>query len=102
MKPVQNCTGFIFCIFHAVEFCQIYSFSWLFCLYRYGRNIPRYDFVGSEDCDVIEDGCMQYLVKKTDHSLDCFTGDRLLYDINQDKDSSLQSLIDLFLSEKEG
>ena len=68
-----------------------------FSFFRYGRNIPRYDFVGSEQCDIIEDGCEQYMVKKDDHRLDCFTGERLLNDINKDYDSSLQSLLDLFL-----
>ena len=57
--------------------------------------------MGTEHCDIIEDGCMQYFVKKDDHTLDCFTGERLLIDINEGRQSSLKALLDMLPIERE-
>ena len=56
--------------------------------------------MGTEHCDIIEDGCMQYFVKKDDHTLDCFTGERLLIDINEGRQSSLKALLDMLPIER--
>ena len=50
--------------------------------------------MGSEHCDIIEKNCMLYAVQKDDHSLDCYTGEPLLHDIDKDRKSSLQTLLD--------
>ncbi|KAL3872116.1 hypothetical protein ACJMK2_040068 [Sinanodonta woodiana] len=65
----------------------------------FGLNQHRYDYVGLEHCDIVDKKCERYFVRKDDPSIDCLTGEPVLFkessilDTSEDKANNILSAI---------